>query len=248
MSTLRSEQLWTVAYFLSRCGHRTGSEKSPGPPAQLGAGAWSAAYDLFFDALAAGRSKGSFRSTLKNARDLFDGHLNSGRIGWRESSQQRSPQPLGEVPASILKRWERLSDDELWATVLEYIEAPKTQQASDIADAPAERATTTTYRILRDTELARRVKLIHSFECQLCGHTIHLPDGSRYAEAHHVRPLGRPHNGPDTIANIICVCPNHHAELDYGVASLDLTSLRRLDDHTIDGKYVDYHNSHIHKQ
>ena len=63
--------------------------------------------------------------------------------------------------------------------------------------------------------------------------------------AHHIQPLGQPHNGPDVIGNIICVCPNHHAELDYGVSSLLLPSLRHSTGHNIDAKYTDYHNQII---
>jgi hypothetical protein len=139
------------------------------------------------------------------------------------------------------------SNNDLWRIVSGFLGPPPTQEASDIVDAPEDRVATTTYRILRDTELARRVKVIHKFECQICGHTIHLPDGSRYAEAHHVQPLGQPHNGPDKIGNIVCVCPNHHAELDYGVASMSLSTLRQFDGHAIDLKYVEYHNRNIHR-
>lgn len=119
---------------------------------------------------------------------------------------------------------------------------PLTPTAGDLADAPGDRIETTTYRVLRDTELASRVKLLHEYRCQICSHTIELSDGSRYAEAHHIQPLGEPHNGPDIIGNILCVCPNHHAELDYRVSSLNLSDFRSAPGHTVDAKYVDYHN------
>lgn len=141
---------------------------------------------------------------------------------------------------SLAERWVIFSHRGL-------IAALPTPQANDIADGPPDRVATTTYRILRDTELARRVKDIHRFECQICSHTIQLPDGSRYAEAHHIQPLGRPHDGPDTIGNILCLCPNHHAELDYGVAAISLSTLSHFDGHAIDSRYVEYHNRQIHK-
>jgi hypothetical protein len=117
-----------------------------------------------------------------------------------------------------------------------------TPSAADIADIPARRVETASYRILRDTELARLVKQLHNYQCQLCGHTITLPDGSQYAEAHHIQPLGSPHNGPDSIGNILCLCPNHHAELDYLVISLGLELLRGTHGHVVERKYIDYHN------
>ena len=123
---------------------------------------------------------------------------------------------------------------------------PPTLEATDFAP-PPNRVYAREYRILRDTELARRVKRLHRFECQLCGHTIELPNRRRYAESHHIQPLGQPHNGPDVIENIICVCPNHHAELDYGVSRILLPTLRRSDGHAVDSKYIDYHNCTIYK-
>ncbi len=30
------------------------------------------------------------------------------------------------------------------------------------------------------------------------------------------RPLGAPHHDPDTLDNILCLCPNHHALFDHG--------------------------------
>jgi hypothetical protein len=126
------------------------------------------------------------------------------------------------------------------------LEDGETQKASDI-DVSPDRVAITTYRILRDTDLARQIKALHEYRCQICGHTIQLADGSFYAEAHHVRPLGKPHNGPDTMGNIICVCPNHHAELDYGVMPLPATGRDDSSDHAIEKQYVDYHNRVIYR-
>jgi hypothetical protein len=121
----------------------------------------------------------------------------------------------------------------------------QTQKARDFNDAPPGRSITTTYRILRDTDLARQIKALHEYYCQICGHRIQLADGSFYAEAHHVRPLGMPHDGPDIAGNIICVCPNHHAELDYGVIPLSARSQDNSPDHALEQQYVDYHNQVI---
>ena len=123
--------------------------------------------------------------------------------------------------------------------------APTTPTASDVADVKPERAATTTYRILRDTALARRVKVLHKYQCQICGHTIMLADGSRYAEAHHIKPLGSPHDGFDIIGNILCLCPNHHAECDLGAVKLSMSALRFVDGHKVAPEFVDYHNKNI---
>jgi len=52
---------------------------------------------------------------------------------------------------------------------------------------PPSRVAATTYRILRDTAAARQLKADHDYRCQICGTTIELPDGTRYAEANRTR-------------------------------------------------------------
>lgn len=122
---------------------------------------------------------------------------------------------------------------------------PLTPLASDIDLSPVERETAHIYRMLRDASLARWVKAKHDHSCQICDHRIKLKDGSGYAEAHHLQPLGEPHNGPDIIQNIICVCPNHHAELDYCTTLLNFSDLRTHPDHPLDQRFIDYHNRRV---
>jgi hypothetical protein len=156
------------------------------------------------------------------------------RIGWLDLSSDEAPDEW---------RTQLLLQDEPSIAALELQPPPL---VSDIAE-PAQRQELVVYRILRDTALARRVKALHNNECQICGHTIVLINGLRYSEAHHIRPLGDPHNGPDVIDNILCVCPNHHAELDYGVRPLSLVELRTALGHSIREEYVRYHNDVIHR-
>lgn len=116
-----------------------------------------------------------------------------------------------------------------------------TPKASDIDEPPeSTRIETTIYRILRDTALSREVKIAQQFKCQLCAKTIQLTDGSFYAEAHHVKPLGRPFNGPDTKDNILCVCPTCHVLLDYKAIKLDQSQVPN-----VRSEYVNYHNNEI---
>lgn len=124
----------------------------------------------------------------------------------------------------------------------------RTPSALDLpADDPvaADRVPALIYRILRDTILARSVKSIYEYRCQLCDVTVELPDGSNYAEGHHIKPLGRPHNGLDVVGNILCVCPMHHVQLDYGCIRLELGQIRCHHPHQLDTRYIDYHNLHV---
>ncbi len=154
-------------------------------------------------------------------------------------------QLTGSMPSTTLKKINNPGKISKRLAELRRAAAPSTPEATDLTK-PG-RVETTTYRILRDTDLARRVKMLHNYECQICGHTIKFPDGSRYAEAHHIQPLGKPHHGDDCMGNIISVCPNHHAELDYGVLQLNLRGVRVVKGHTVDPKYVAYHNEKIYK-
>jgi len=77
-------------------------------------------------------------------------------------------------------------------------------------------ATTTVTRRVRDSALSRAVKEIYDDACQLCETAITGSSGRSYSEGAHVKPLGRPHLGPDTLNNILCLCPNHHVQLDIG--------------------------------
>ena len=121
-----------------------------------------------------------------------------------------------------------------------------TPHASDIEPpSTPERILTETYRILRDTELARKIKALHKNICQLCGEMVTLKNGETYAEAHHIKPLGSPHNGPDVAENIVVLCPNHHVMLDYGAISLEAKSLHSVQGHIIGSVYVAYHNEHV---
>jgi hypothetical protein len=116
-----------------------------------------------------------------------------------------------------------------------------TPLASDINEPEStERHLVTTYRVLRDTALARRIKADMKFTCEVCKTRIVLSDGTPYAEAHHVRPLGNPHNGPDHPSNIVCVCPNCHVKLDYGAMKIDQTLFAN-----VHKDYIQYHNTTI---
>lgn len=107
------------------------------------------------------------------------------------------------------------------------------------------RVETVEYRVLRDTRLARALKTLHDNECQICGLSIDLANGVRYSEAHHIQPLGRPHDGPDVRGNILILCPNHHAMCDYGAIQLDVARLRTHPRHLLGNKFVAYHNERI---
>lgn len=81
------------------------------------------------------------------------------------------------------------------------------------------RRSSTVQRVVRDTKQAKEVKKYYDHCCQVCATRITTASGP-YAEAAHIRPLGEPHNGPDTPDNLLCLCPNHHVMFDLGVFAI----------------------------
>jgi len=72
-----------------------------------------------------------------------------------------------------------------------------------------------TTRVVRDTKVSRYVKQMYRDACQVCGVRLEIPGGA-VSEGAHIRALGRPHSGPDTVDNLLCLCPNHHSLFDQG--------------------------------
>ncbi|WP_202596083.1 YDG/SRA domain-containing protein [Ensifer adhaerens] len=107
------------------------------------------------------------------------------------------------------------------------------------------RATILVQRIVRDTKQAKEIKRKYRHRCQVCGTFIETEAG-RYAEAAHIRPLGKPHNGPDKPQNILCLCPNHHVMFDLGVFSInDDFSLVGIPGRLTRGKWHDISVEHL---
>jgi predicted restriction endonuclease len=71
-----------------------------------------------------------------------------------------------------------------------------------------------------------KVKLANRYRCQICVElelppiAFFKPDGTPYAEAHHIILVASLLPGALGPENVICVCPNHHRELHYGNASV----------------------------
>ncbi len=163
--------------------------------------------------------------------------------------EQKTWTPQGSGMKLIDNVAEKLEQD--WAKFLNRpIPELQIQYADEveIKNTPPLKVLTEIYRILRDTTLARKIKEIHNYTCQVCGlKPIQLPNGNFYAEAHHLMPLGK-HGGLDIEGNIICVCPNCHVKLDYGVIKLEIEKLQTHKSHKVDESFVKYHNKEIYNK
>ncbi|MEV7090325.1 HNH endonuclease [Streptomyces sp. NPDC093085] len=131
-------------------------------------------------------------------------------------------------------------------------EAPAEEQGQQ---GPAARRATHTFRVVRDVGLANKVKDLHADHCQVCGKQLATRFGT-YSEAAHIRGLGQPHNGPDELANLLVLCPNHHVQFDTLAIYVDPKGiirsttgdrrggeLRRHPDHRISEAHLRYHRA-----
>ena len=96
--------------------------------------------------------------------------------------------------------------------------------------------------ILRNQSLVKKIKRLYNDSCQICGLQLGKENGITYSEVHHIKPLGNPHNGKDTIDNMICVCPNHHALLDLKLMRINKNAFSHLK-HNLSLDNIKYHNS-----
>lgn len=137
----------------------------------------------------------------------------------------------------------------IWRYRLELIEG--LLDSFNDQDLSTRRIEITSNRIVRDKKLADDIKKLYSYECQVCGIALKMNIGL-YAEAAHIKPLGEPHNGPDIVSNILCLCPNHHKMFDNGGFSIDDDysligiegNLFIKEKHNIDIQFFKYHREH----
>lgn len=110
------------------------------------------------------------------------------------------------------------------------------------------------HRIIRDNKVGLTVKALYDYKCQVCNTRIETSAGF-YAETAHIKPLGIPHNGPDTLDNVLCLCPNHHVMFDFGgFVIADDFSFLGLDGkltlhkkHKLKLEHIIYHREHFWK-
>lgn len=140
---------------------------------------------------------------------------------------------------SSIAGYQPFSDAEL--VLLLRNDSTVVRQSSTPTDEKALRRKRQIDALVRNQKLVDELKILYDNTCQLCGTRVQVRPGKYYSEVHHIKPLGQPHNGPDSKANMICVCPNHHTMLDFFATRLNLDELL-IRNHLIDATFVHYHN------
>jgi hypothetical protein len=98
---------------------------------------------------------------------------------------------------------------------------PEPPTALDDLDAPPtgigtpDRAKRTMHVFQRDPAVRAHVVKRAQGRCEYCRRQgFLLPNGNHYVEAHHIIALAK--QGPDTLENVIALCPEHHREAHFG--------------------------------
>ncbi|MCK8677437.1 HNH endonuclease [Streptomyces lichenis] len=135
-----------------------------------------------------------------------------------------------------------------------YLSASGEGRDDSSGPGPVGRRPSTVSRPDRDRDLPAQVKELYGHRCQVCDEVLETRDGL-ISEAAHIQGLGRPHDGTDTLDNMLCLCPNHHRQFDrFGLYidedwSVHLTGtgerrwerLRINPEHVISPEFVAYH-------
>jgi predicted restriction endonuclease len=144
-----------------------------------------------------------------------------------------------------------LKPDRLIARIPAEVPDEEAHAGQPLGNLEPGRRLTTSKRTVRITKVARAVKEIHENTCQMCGKQLAVGDRG-YSEGAHIQALGSPHEGPDVMENVLCLCPNCHVLFDFGALivqadhSLLLNgqpygNLRLHPNHQVDGKYLAHH-------
>jgi 5-methylcytosine-specific restriction protein A len=210
MAQKRSYEMQLVGYALARCGLKR-------PPEWLNVQNWDAAYDLFFDALGEERSPRTFRNSLKNVRDAFDGHVESDRTGWVDHKAGGKPYRQDSMVARILTEWKGRSDTELRDAVLALLvpdeSLPGPEEAAVRTEGGAKVYVTKRYE--REASLRNDAIAFHGRDCMGCGYNFDARYGVEhskgYIEVHHSVPLAdKGVRKTDPRTDLVVLCANCH--------------------------------------
>ena len=92
----------------------------------------------------------------------------------------------------------------------------------------------------RNVSSTKLLKQWYEDRCQMCREVLVLPAPlNRYSEGAHIRARGD--GGPDTVENLLCLCPNCHVLFDFGARALT-DDLRIID--TVTGTHLGQLNVH----
>ena len=117
------------------------------------------------------------------------------------------------------------------------------------------RTETTIQKLNRNIKNSEDIKSLYDYQCQVCEIKLDTPKKfPSIAIGAHIRGVGRPHDGPDVLENMLCLCPNHHEQFDkfsfyIDPSTLEVNGLKEFERkkiltskrHSIDPEFLKYH-------
>ncbi|MFE2091597.1 HNH endonuclease [Streptomyces sp. NPDC059460] len=123
-------------------------------------------------------------------------------------SEEITGSPSGHGPASVPAHTEG-----------DTAEQPSAESAAEVT--PVRRRSVVVDSQVRDSVIVKTVKQWYGNRCQMCETVLRIPRlAGAYSEGAHIQALGHPHNGPDRVENLLCLCPNCHILFDSGALYL----------------------------
>lgn len=231
--------MYLVGYAMARSG--VGKK----PPPWLGVQKWNDAYDLFFPSLGGGRSEDSFRNSLKNVRDSFDGYFPNGRTGWRQSGKIERPPAPNERVTETMEEWQGRDDAEVRDAVLDLLFVGGLSSSEEQAPVEFDPQDDTDARRKVLQEVARRQgqrefrkNLIKAY-----GGSCAISDCSvlDVLQAAHIRPYTGPHR--NVVTNGLLLRADIHTLFDLRLITVDPDTMRvRVAMQLQDSPYGELHN------
>jgi hypothetical protein len=129
---------------------------------------------------------------------------------------------------------------------------PAIEAQTEAEAGPVRRRSVVVDSQVRDGVIVRTVKQWYRNRCQMCATVLRVPGPiGAYSEGAHIQALGHPHNGPDRVENLLCLCPNCHIRFDNGALYLtddlnvtDAFTHRPLHRLTVDSRH-DINTAHV---
>jgi putative restriction endonuclease len=98
--------------------------------------------------------------------------------------------------------------------------------------------------LVRDQANVDWIKSLYDNACQVCRIQL-MTDAGAISIGAHIQGLGKPHDGPDVVENMLCLCHNCHAIFDSGAFYIndDLKSITWL--HQPNGAATSFHSTEL---
>lgn len=141
------------------------------------------------------------------------------------------------LSVGALERFERPAPPGIPVEITEELGIDWVEQAE--SDEVVERRTVAVQAQVRDRRKSAALKSHYDNTCMICGVKLQVGEERFYSKAAHIKPLGKPHDGPDKASNMLVLCPNHHLQFDRGIIRLQKYGMNYIIKRKVNGEKLD---------